>query len=135
MLYYLKRIQELGISGTYRAIDRRIKADNFAQTWRVKALSGKANHTWEQIAHKHNIFDFISYFEILKNNNFVAQIIHDQNFRQILPKTYTNQEFICTQADKFANNCFDLLGSGEICFPEKIPWHADFKYTGTSPRA
>jgi len=134
LTYYLKRIYNLGLSGSYNACAKRAHAYYFTKTWRQKALAKKANHTWEQIAQKNNLGSsldsFTKYLHILKNNNFIDQIMQDKNFHEFLPQLYKSNEKIITQADKLAKNCFNIF-SGDVCFPGKIAWHTDFKHTDT----
>ncbi|MCK4517685.1 heparinase II/III family protein [Candidatus Babeliales bacterium] len=123
-IYYPKRLWQLGITGIARQATSRIRKKWFA--FRFKAFTG---HKWPRIARKHRLpVSFTDFSQKQYDKDFIEKIRKLPDFIQHLPPEYQNKEFILVQANNACKNCFDLLGSGKVCFKDnKIPWQSDFK--------
>jgi len=120
LFHYAKRVVELGPRASFSVIKNRVHKKRFYTYWKYKAEKKSANHVWKQIADKHRTDDqFPHFFEKLKHN---IEIFFPDEIVQPLGHLKGLQE----KADCFANNVFDLLGSGPVRFFD-IQWHKDFR--------
>ncbi|MFH0898769.1 MAG: heparinase II/III family protein [bacterium] len=119
-MYYIKRMWQLGPSGLAQTLKRRFTTTYFAVQHKQKALTIQTYHTW---GHK----NFTSFFQRLKNQDFLKKIYCSELFQKHLPNAYSDTKTILIQADKAANNTFNILESGDYCFEKTIDWHHDFK--------
>ncbi|QQR49275.1 alginate lyase family protein [bacterium] len=125
-MHYLKRLHELGLRGTHAWYQKRLTGKRFIQSWKEKALAGKANHTWQDLQKRHALNDIATFTNDLNKNSLVHNIINNKDFQQYLPPTYRDQAFIIQKANQALEQTFDLLGSGNQTFTI-IPWQHDIK--------
>jgi len=97
----------------------------------IQALNRRAKKKWLRFCHKIKISKSQGQNAATINIKFIEKIINSPEFRLYLPQkfqasAFQNNTWILQQADLAAQNCFDLLGSGQKCFT-KIPWQLDFK--------
>ncbi len=104
---HLKTIKKLGITGCKDHFKTKFNKKKFAYLYKQKALS-------------HSVFlNKNINLEKLKQKDFVSKILDNIKIEQ---------DYTLKQANLACSNCFNLLGSGEICFKEnQIPWQHDFK--------
>lgn len=120
MLHRYNRLRELGLHNSAIIVKHAINQKLFSARWRKKAVAGKAHHTWPAIAQKHGITkNFAEYCNRIKQKQLTS-IAYDAAY--------------ITQADAYARNQFDLLGSGIHTFAS-IPWHTDFRLQRQNPNA
>ncbi|MCK4651020.1 heparinase II/III family protein [Candidatus Babeliales bacterium] len=136
ILYIPKRIYQLGLIGTIKRTQSRINKKLYKLKWQKKALSFKANHNWNQISKKHDISaNFKNYFKDIKEKKFIDKIFNHKDFQSFLP----SKKDVFKHAENSTKNCFNILGSGNICFKKnKIKWCKDFsidKSVDRSPRS
>lgn len=111
---YIYKLIDLGPQKSFVILQSRMK-DRWNDTyWRYLALQQKAAHTWPEIARFYEHKSFSLFFDEISNKDF--------SFLNEVPKPNK----VIKKADKYMQNKFDLLGSGETTF-EHIDWHADFR--------
>lgn len=127
LIHYTKRVWQLGLAKTTTILARRAHSWVTDRKQRSRAYNHTANHTWPQIqrALKINI-SFPEYILLISSHQteFLA-------LRSSLIKG-KNLKDLCTTANDYAQQCFDILGSGKQCFKD-IPWHTDFRLTKQHP--
>ncbi len=125
--HYMRRAQELGPRKALEVITHRVQTSYFEQYARYQADQKKASHTWCSISVKAKNPNFSVFLESLTQRSFV--IISD-----IYKEELEDTKALMRQADAFAHNCFDILGSREQCLIS-IPWHSDFRLRYQHPDA
>ena len=122
-VYYPKRLWQLGITGIMQQAVSRIRKKWFSLKFR-----NFTGHQWSQIAKNHCLpSNFTDFFRKQTDNDFIEKIRILPGFIQNLSPEYQNKEFILEQANNSCENCFDIFGSGKVCFEEhKIPWTSDY---------
>lgn len=118
--YVIKRLYQLGLTGSCNAITRRTNIVAWRLQMKRKALSGHANHTWKIIVQRKHI-SFESFFEKVKNNDLLKKIATNQLFvKRCKSEHIQSPENIC-------NHTISLLGSGDCQLGTPIQWHREFK--------
>jgi len=115
----IKKIYKIGLIGSSKIAKERIRKKYFHTCFYKRALTQKAGHTWGDIIKKNNTnLSLTAFFENAKNTCHVFNIT----------QKFTHEKFleIIEQADKYIENKFNLLGSGEVKF-KNIDWHLDFR--------
>jgi hypothetical protein len=114
-IYYLQRIRSLGLQETFKRIKNRCAKTFFTLRWKQKTLSQKEK------LHKNFLVSEKPY-------DIAEKILTHPLFLKHLPFDHLHKPSIIRLAENIKNNCFDLLGSKMVCFPEKeFPWHFDWK--------
>lgn len=106
-----KRLRELGVRNAVRIICNKIRNAWFYWRFKKRALARKTQHSWDDIARKHQV-------------NFL--IFWQQCASKSLPALDYSSEIIIPQADAYTQNIFDILGSGPYIFTQ-ITWHEDIR--------
>ena len=115
-----KRFVQLGPRKSFHILENRIKTGCFNRYWKHIAIQKQANHSWGAVSKKLDLdSSFDKFFEGVSNKKISC-------LAELYPVESFDNEKIIKDADKFVNNTFDILGSGEQKF-EKIPWHYDFR--------
>ena len=123
---YVSKALKLGPRKTAQLMLNKAQHAVYQKFKRSRAKAHKVSWDWQSIAAHHKYdqpFEF--FFEIVRARISLAE-------DQIIPFDLKN-ETIIEQAQEFANNTFDLLGSGKQTFAH-IPWHQDFRCAKTSPQ-
>ena len=129
IFHYLKRAVELGPKRTVQTFENRLKTTMFERYWRYKASIQTASFSWKEVKKKLSIDDsFEDFLQELKLQN-LTQTESELGYEESI-----GYEKILANANEFANNKFDLIGSGPIEF-KKIPWHSDFRLHNQNPDA
>ena len=116
--HYSKKCWELGPIQTAQIVNHRLKAVAFQSYLRYKAQHKHAHHTWDVITHNHDLDkDFQQFFLQLQRRSLAC-------LHTLYADQQNNKTYILNQADQWVRNCFDILGSGQLCF-SNIPWHTD----------
>lgn len=117
--HYVKRAHQLGPVKAIEMIAHRVQTSWFEQYIRYQAEQKKASYSWCTLSSKTEIKDFQHFFAALKAHSFafVQDIYHEER---------AQTDTLLQQADAFAYNCFDILGSREQCLIT-MPWHSDFR--------
>ncbi len=125
--HYVRRLKEIGPSKAFEVISHRVQNSFFEQYTRYQAERKRASHTWVSIAQKHRLGAFEETWVELKKRSF-----------HVLPGLYSNEiadsKKLQQEAEKFAHNCFDILGSRDQCLMV-MPWHSDFRLRYQHPDA
>lgn len=127
IVHAIKRIIALGPYKSSQRIVQKVKDQVANYYWKRKAYQGTATHSWQAITHTHDYIKTIDQFRELLHNqklSFIDTLYQDQ----------ISEKEIIEQADLFASNCFNLLGSQQQCF-SIIPWHQDFRLHVQDPNA
>ncbi len=125
--HYVRRFTEIGPSKALEVMSYRVQNSFFEQYTRYQAERKRASHTWISIAQKHRLGAFEEAWADLKKRSFT-----------VLPDLYTAEiadtKKLVHEAQKFAHNCFDILGSRDQCLMT-MPWHSDFRLRYQHPDA
>src|SRR3989338_9214476 len=124
--HYVKKIHKLGPRKTLEMISHRVHSSVFEQYTRYRAEQKKASHTWPVIASRYDLGSFSYFLQAARNRNF--------SFAKELVTQVLDEPDLLRQADAFAYNCFDILGSREQCLMV-LPWHSDFRLRYQNPDA
>lgn len=125
--HYVKKLYELGPRTAAQVVSNRMQNSFFEQYARYQADHKKAAYTWPALSYKYSLGEFSTYWDVLKKRSFSAhQGLYDQQL--------SDHESLMRQADSFANNCFDILGSRDQCLMV-MPWHSDFRLRYQHPDA
>ena len=118
------KLSAFGLNYLLTNLQNKTRKNLFRVFWKNKALRKCANHNWQEIAKRRNLgLSFEEFFEKLKRNRFVEQIISSTQFSSLLPKEYSNPRSILKRTKTIS-----ILGSKEINLENnKIPWHQDIK--------
>ena len=125
--HYVRRAQELGPRKTIEVITHRVQTSYFEQYARYQADQKKASHQWSSISGKTEKKDFNLFLESLTKRSFLV-------LSDLYKEELANDKELMRQANAFAHNCFDILGSREQCLIS-IPWHSDFRLRYQHPEA
>jgi hypothetical protein len=125
--HYVKRLKELGPVKAVEVISNRMHSSFFEQYARYQADQKKAAVTWPLLAQKYKLGDFPSFFKTLKKRSFISS-------KDIYAAELKDGKELMRQANAFAHNCFDILGSREQCLIT-LPWHSDFRLRYQHPDA
>ena len=125
--HYLKKMYTLGARNSAKVVTNRMYNSLFEQYARYQADNKKASHDWVYIAYKHGLGTFEDFWKAQHKRSFVFST-------DIYKKQLADQEALTQQADAFANNCFDILGSRDQCLMT-MPWHSDFRLRYQHPDA
>lgn len=123
--HYMKKLYELGPRTAMKVVSNRMQNSFFEQYSRYQADHKKASYTWPIIAQKYKMGSFEEYWKLLKKRSFTAG---SDLYKEQLSQT----KELHRQADAFANNCFDILGSRDQCLMV-MPWHSDFRLRYQNP--
>ncbi len=110
-IHKLKKIYQLGLRVSTQVFLCRMREWYCIKKLRLLARFGKAHHQWSDITQE----PCEQFFKRLRTRAFTQELYTDLHADDVIK-----------QADDYAHNCFDLLGSGKHCFV-RIPWHRDFK--------
>lgn len=125
--HYVRRLKEIGPSKALEVISCRMQHSFFEQYTRYQAERKRASHTWISLAQKHRLDTFDQAWAELKTRSFT-----------VLPDLYKAEvadgKKLMQEAEKFAHNCFDILGSRDQCLMT-MPWHSDFRLRYQHPDA
>jgi hypothetical protein len=99
----------------------------FEQYTRYLAEKKRASHTWSSLAQKHYLSSFADTWEKIQKRSLT-----------VVPALYAahglDEKKLLQDAQKFAHNCFDILGSRDQCLMT-LPWHSDFRLRYQNPEA
>ncbi len=125
--HYVRRAKELGPLKTLEVISYRVQTSYFEQYARYQADQKKASHKWCSFSAKATTKDFDLFFKSLVQKSFVvmSDMYHEER---------NDNKELMRQANSFAHNCFDILGSREQCLIT-MPWHSDFRLRYQNPDA
>lgn len=106
-----KRILELGPLGTWKRISFRVKRKLFREYWKkrvgTRLPSDKIKPTLTEHAPR-------SFFKQMPAKAILEAL------------AFPSKDKLLEEANRYTKNIFNLLGSGDITFGNKIPWHKDF---------
>ncbi len=125
--HYVKKLYQLGPRTAAKVISNRMQNSFFEQYARYQADHKKAAYAWPFISNKYGLGEFQNYWKVLQKRSLSYS---DGFYEQQL----ADQEALTRQADSFANNCFDILGSRDQCLMI-MPWHSDFRLRYQHPDA
>ena len=125
--HYVKKLYELGPRTAVQVVSNRMQNSFFEQYARYQADHKKAAYSWPFISYKYGIGEFSEYWSVLKKRSFTA-------YEGLYAQQLSEHEALTHQADSFANNCFDILGSRDQCLMV-MPWHSDFRLRYQHPDA
>ena len=125
--HYVKKLYQLGPRTAAKVISNRMQNSFFEQYARYQADHKKAAYLWPFIAHKHGLGEFTTYWSVLQKRSLSSS-------EELYEKQLADTESLMRQADSFANNCFDILGSRDQCLMV-MPWHSDFRLRYQRPDA
>lgn len=125
--HYVKKLYELGPRTAAKVISNRMQNSFFEQYARYQADHKKAAYTWPFIAHKHGLGEFSEYWKVVQKRSLSSS-------QELYAIQLADHEELTRQADSFANNCFDILGSRDQCLMV-MPWHSDFRLRYQHPDA
>ena len=109
--HYWDKLRAIGARRFLKAISLRFAKQGFVRSMRQRAYQRVAHTQWQ--------------------DRF--NLILSRTQEPVLLCTLENKQLIA-RADRFAQNHFDLLGSGEQRFAT-IPWHTDFRLEAQNPNA
>ena len=121
----MKKLYELGPRTAMKVVSNRMQNSFFEQYSRYQADHKKAAYTWPTIAQKYKAGAFTDYWKVLKKRSFTAGV-------DLYKEQLSHTKELHRQADAFANNCFDILGSRDQCLMV-MPWHSDFRLRYQNP--
>lgn len=114
--FYFHKSLQLGPQKVAMILANRVKTAAFQSYIRRRALQKKAHCAWGDIAKRHALSPaFADFLSKQKKKDFL-----------FIEKLGLSDCVDMQKADEYANNCFDVLGSGKQCFAT-MPWHSDFR--------
>ncbi len=123
---YTSKIKKYGPQQSATILAQKIQEKITTQIWRYKACNNLAQHDWKTIAYKHQLDQsFDRFFESLR--------LRSLSFTHTLYAEQINKSELIKQADIFAQNGIDLLGS-ELQYFNQMPWHTDFRLQTQKPK-
>jgi len=125
--HYVKKLYQLGPRTAARVVSNRMQNSLFEQYARYQADHKKASYTWPSLSYKYGLGEFADYWKVLRKRSLSAA-------HELYAAQRADHETLTQQADSFANNCFDILGSRDQCLMV-MPWHSDFRLRYQHPDA
>lgn len=127
--HYATRIRKYGLAATAQQVYLRAKKLYFIKLYKKKSLQKISAHNWEQIKNKNSYEkDFDDFIIDLGKKDSIMSLLNSTLFQNSLPKEFHSKEWILAQAQKYAENNFEILAS-KIKYPTcaAIEWQKDIK--------
>jgi hypothetical protein len=109
-MYYLKRVKDLGLTGTLTRLKTRAHRWVFEHRYRTRAQKHHAHHQWNTIARELKIPSRELFLNDRIKNNFIESIIKHPLFDTHISPDFRDKNFIYTHAQKIIKGNFSLLG-------------------------
>lgn len=132
--YFLSRLGEMGPLTASWLLTHRLVKQRFIKKNRSRWQLGHSYRTWQELKNYYKIDSFQQIFEQVKKCHVFDNILHDEEFQQLLPPAFKDTEKIVLLADNAASMKITVLGFGTFTLDQdNIPWHQDYTTAAPSP--